>query len=133
MEIKSTIHRAQGVARIVLCGCLMFFFSLVASAQPPVKSYTVKNGKMYIHLDRLIGERVLDSFLMQYNLADIGLRQFIRKNVCDSLRLQGWDIERNDDQAVIISKPLMGFDPLKKPGDKMVFFDKNLPVAVEFP
>jgi hypothetical protein len=106
-----TKHMIKQGIRIVCCIC--FFIALghhQGNAQPPQKIYTIKNGKMVIQLDKRLSEKSLDSFIAQYNLRDLSLKQFINAGFEDSLKKLGWEIAVNNDWICTITKPLVAAD-----------------------
>jgi hypothetical protein len=111
---------------------LLLLCSQQLSAQRQLKNYAVRNGKMYIELGKDLSERTIDSFIVQFNLSDIGLKQFIRKNNPDSILKSGWTIEMNNEVGVIISKQLMALD-IDNPADKIIFAEKHPTLAEMFP
>jgi len=125
MEMKHTIEYINKILRSVLCIALLLFFSHTSTAQ--VKSYVVKDGKMYIELGRHLNESTLDSFLVQFNIKDIGIKQFFTKNIPDSIIKSGWTIEVNNELGFIISKNFGVFDILD-PADRLSFADRFPPV-----
>jgi hypothetical protein len=93
--------------------CICFLIALGYSpvaAQPPPKMYTVKNGKMVIQLDRQLSDGSLDSFIAQFDLRNLALKQFIKADFKDSLKKLGWEIAVNDQWGVTITKPLFPVD-----------------------
>ncbi len=105
------------VVTMILATCLF--------AQVPVKSYTIKNGKMYIALGKNLGKNALDSFVAKYDLYDLDLKNFVRTGNPDSLNKLGWKIDINNNELFIISKPLMGFDNFTDPADKILMTQKE--------
>jgi hypothetical protein len=133
MEVKSTISKLKKLVRFAVRVWLIISIPLLLDAQE-AKKYFIKNGKMYIELNKRITESALDSFIMQFNLADLGLKQFIRNNFADSLRKMGWNIESNNAVECVISKSLMPLNTdLKNPADKILFTEKQVPIAEMFP
>src|SRR5689334_17733802 len=96
MEMKRTGNWWCSVVRVFLCTCLFIVFAQLLFAQQPLKNYSVKDGKMYIKISRQIKESSLDSFINQFDLDDIGLKQLIKTNKADSLQMLGWKVELND-------------------------------------
>lgn len=132
MEIKLTIP----VRRIVVCFCVyaVIFLSMIPGtleAQSNLKKYTVKGGKMYIELSKALKESSLDSFIAQYDLFDLDLKNFLRSSRSDSLHKLGWEIEQNNSAICVISKPLVAM-PAENI-QKILFTGKNLPFAETFP
>lgn len=112
--------------------CLLFAFlvltvSLQALAQP-AKTYTIKHGRMYIQLPKPISAASLDSFITQFDLADLNLNAFVKTNNPDSLHKLGWKVESNNEIGFIISKALEPFDGLSKLDDKMFFGNRPNPL-----
>jgi hypothetical protein len=111
---------------------LLMFCGTDAYSQPPVKLYTVKNGRMMIHLDKEMREAALDSFIIQFDLGNLALKQFIRSGFKDSLKKFGWDIESNTSAGILISKPLLSFDKLNNPAERIIFSENDI-IAERFP
>lgn len=135
MEIKSTIRPYRLLVRfIVYMGIVLLSFPpLKLAAQDLLKKYTVRGGKMYIELSKHLRESALDSFIAQYDLFDLDLKQFLRTNKPDSLRKLGWAIEMSNEAGCIISKPLMAVQSVNNPAEKILFTSKNPSFAEMFP
>ncbi len=134
MEISGAIYIIKKLVRCYLS--LLIFLSagqLTISAQPPAKQYTIKNGKMFITLNKLIAEPTLDSFITQYDLRDLALKEFLKNGFRDSLLRLGWTIETNNKAGVTISKPLLGIKDIKNPADRIVFAEKQQDLSDRFP
>ena len=114
MEISRTILFPLWLVRLV-CSLLLIVLPSLIQAQGPVKKYTVKNGRMYIELSRDIPLNSLESFILQFELKELYLKEFILKNMEDSLRKQGWKVERNNGDVCIISKPIQPADKMDAP------------------
>ncbi|WP_210464581.1 glycogen-binding domain-containing protein [Rufibacter roseolus] len=126
MEINT--NRSCLLRLLRLCWCTLLLglaLQVQTYAQEPVKKYMVRDGKMFIELSKKISPAALDSFLVQFNLTDVGLKQFFRTQSADSLFQQGWRMEQNDNQVVVFSKPLMVFEDIKDPVDRIIFSDKE--------
>lgn len=113
--------------RIVMCICL-FMVTAPVHAQKPVHNYIIRDGNMCIELGKSISEGGLDSFIRQFNLAEIGLKELIKNNIEDSVKKQGWKIEKNNKEMVAISKPLLSSEDMNKVGEDVV-----LSMARRFP
>ncbi len=118
--------------KLIICTCLALAVPFNGIAQPPVKQYTVKNGKMMIMLDKYIAETALDSFIFQFELSNLELKQFIKTGFVDSLRKYGWKVESDTEMGFLISKPLLAFDNLADPAERIIFAE-NLSLAERFP
>lgn len=123
MEIRTAICGIKKLQWVAVAAMLMLLFNNV-SAQQPVKIYTVKDGKMYIEISRNINEASLDSFIVRFDLTDLGLKNFIKTNLKDSLQMQGWHIEKNDEKVFSISKPLISSEDLTNLAGKIVFMEQ---------
>jgi hypothetical protein len=86
-------------------------------------SYTIRDGKMYVSVNKKIPATVLDSFIMQFELGDLYLKEFLKTNKADSLTRLGWRIEKNNSQLVTLSKLLIPVDDLVHLGEKIDFFE----------
>lgn len=120
-----------------LCLCLLLLTAPMVQqrvcAQEGVKKYTVKNGRMYIELSKKLAEPVLDSFIRQFDLQELALKEFIRQNLRDSLHVHGWVLEKNNDAFFVISKPMFGFENLDNPAAKILFTEKHVNSGSLFP
>ena len=76
MEVSAPRHIKYLLLRW-FCITLMTVVCGSASSQP-IRGCTIKDGKMYIMLDRLISERELGEFIERYDLAGIGLWQLVK-------------------------------------------------------
>src|SRR5215203_3666111 len=132
MEVKRTIRGLFGVVRFIVC-LLLFAISQKVLAQEPVKRYTVKGGNMYIEITKDIKEAALDSFIVQFDLHDLFLKDFLKKNSSDSLKKKGWRIEKNNETGFIISKAFDAFDKVNNPVDRIMFTEKHPTFAERFP
>ncbi|MBC3538065.1 hypothetical protein ACFSC6_01040 [Rufibacter sediminis] len=117
------------------CWCtviLVVALQLACHAQTPVKRYTVKDGKMMIELSKKIRAAELDTFLVQFNLTDVGFKQFFQSNSSDSLQQQGWQIDQSLADKVVFSKPLQVFEHIKSPVERIVLTEKGKGGTVNF-
>jgi hypothetical protein len=108
--------------------CCTFAFILLASAgtvaQEHSKLYTVRNGQMFIQLSKHLNESSIDSFINQYDLHELALKNFIKTGFNDSLKKYGWNIAVDNVMGFIITKPIGGSDNLSNPVDKLLFTEK---------
>ena len=102
-------------------------------AQKPVKKYTVNDGRMFIEITKDIREGALDSFIVQFDLQNLHLKDFIKKNLKDSLEKNGWRVEKNNETGFIISKLLATFEKINNPVDRIIFTEKHPTFAERFP
>lgn len=107
---------------ILLC---LLFFALHAHAQVPVKSYSVKNGRMYIALGKDITAPGLDSFITKYELYDLNLPVFVKTGNTDSLIKLGWKVDINNKEVLVISKALFGADNINNPAERIIITQRD--------
>lgn len=112
---------------------LMIFAITKTAAQPPINAYTVKDGRMFIMLAKKITTASLDSFITQYDLHELSLKEFIRSGFPDSLRKRGWQIEMDNHLGFVISKPLFSLDDINNPANKIQFSQKEPMFGENFP
>ena len=119
-HIRFTARRIQGI----LC-VLLLLVAGAGHAQPPLKKYTVKNGKMYIELGKDLSEKSIDSFVVQFDLGELKLKDLIAGNMKDSLRKYGWQVDIDNADRFVLSKPMQGFEKIKDPGEKIIFTENR--------
>jgi 1,4-alpha-glucan branching enzyme len=127
---KHMRHIVKAGLFVLLC---MSALVMVAFSQETTRKYTVKNGRMCIELSRNLDDSQLERFINDFNLQDLALKTFIRRNIDDSLIKSGWKVESNDKDGIVISKPLLPIDDLRDPGDRIKVMEKNLSFAERFP
>jgi hypothetical protein len=110
----------------------MLAWAISVSAQP-VKSYTVKDGRMTIALGKDLPAAELNGFIEQFSLQDLALNKFFSSGFTDSIRNHGWKIEINNSQLFVISKLLLSFDQINDPGKRIVFTGDNPSFEAQFP
>ena len=131
MEVKRTTAAYFSLVRFIV-GVLILFLPALSFAQQPVK-YIVKQGKMFIEISKDVSDASLDSFITKFDLEDLYLKDFIKKNKSDSLKKQGWTIINNNEVAFVISKPFKSFDNINNPVDRIMFTEKHPTFAERFP
>ncbi len=125
-----TVHKKYMVRLWVFLAALLCCTQLFAQEQ---KKLTIKDGRMYISLDKKISDAALDSFIVQFELKDLGLKSFLRKNKNDSLTAQGWKIMVQNETGIVISKILDALENFDDPLSKILFTEKQEEFAVRFP
>lgn len=108
-----------------LLACCMVLLLKTVQAQVPLKSYSVKNGKMFIAIGKDLHTDSLQSFITQYELSDLDLYTFIKTGSADSLNKLGWKVDINNSDVFIISKPLFSLENINDPGEKIIFTHKE--------
>ena len=125
MEMRSRFT----IGKYLLVSLLVLFTSFVivpASAQ--VAAYSIKNGRMFIQMEKGLKENAIDSFVTQFDLQDLDLKSFIKTNKADSLQKLGWNIEINNESFFIISKSFEPFGDINNTVNRMLLADKPNPL-----
>ncbi len=102
--------------------CLAY---LQAGAQHYTKVYKIKDGRMYIMLSKHMPEASLDSFIENYNLQDLNLKNLDAKKIQDSLIQSGWKLELNNDELIAVSKKIGGIDNIANPAISISINGRN--------
>jgi hypothetical protein len=118
-------------ARVVLILLIHLFVSSDLHAQK-LPLYTIKNGQMYIELGKHLNEKVIDSFIRQYDLQGLALKDFILRGFDDSIEKKGWRLLHNSPVDFAICKPLGSVDNLTDPAIKILFAEKYPEFAGQF-
>ncbi|GAB4093652.1 glycogen-binding domain-containing protein [Flaviaesturariibacter terrae] len=79
----------------------------------------VRNGRMYIALQKASSPIELEAFLLRYDLRDIGIYSLLRLNRPDSVLRQGWTVEKNDRSSAVLSKPIAIADKIFDPSERI--------------
>lgn len=130
--MKRTGHIRNSL--VLFLGCAFtLLLALTAGAQQPTRSYTVKDGKMFIALSKQLNESSIDSFIARYDLYDLALKDCMNGIMLDTLRKLGWNINLNTSEMFIISKPLFSANEFRNPGDKIILTEKMPSFGELFP
>ena len=124
MEMKTGRYTIQ-------CLVSLFIFFLSSFAQhssAQVAAYSVKNGRMYIQMEKGLKATAIDSFISQNELEDLDLKTFIQTDRADSLKKLGWKIEANNESFFIISKPFEPFGDINNAVNRMLLQEKPIPL-----
>lgn len=105
-----TWYTVKMALRTWCVAALLLACSIDGYSQPPKKIYTVKEGNMYIELSRWLSVASLDSFIRQYRLEDLKLKECLFQGFADSLIKLGWRVVGEDRDRLIITKPLFAAD-----------------------
>ncbi|MFT3679231.1 MAG: hypothetical protein QM791_03095 [Ferruginibacter sp.] len=108
-------HIKQLLVRTGIIALLFLTMQYCASAQDAKTAYTIKDGKMFIMVNKKIDSTSLDNFITNYNLDDLDLKNIIRTNIIDTLQKLGWAIELNNSAFIAISKKLGGVVDFSEP------------------
>jgi 1,4-alpha-glucan branching enzyme len=133
MEIGRTTYSPLKMVRAVvytLFLLLALYGSAVAQEGP---KYFIKQGRMYIEVDRMINDSTLECFIEQYDLYDLPLKKYLLTNLQDTLQKMGWKVERSNKQSVLLSKGLDAFEGFDSPADRIGFIKKPFNPDANFP
>jgi len=97
------------------------------------QTFTVKDGKMYIAVEKKVKISSLDSFVRQYDLRELSLREFVFQGMADSLKKQGWKVELENDHLVIISKLLQPLNEISSVENRILITGKEKQFDARFP
>jgi hypothetical protein len=116
--------------RSILLGCLLFFFIpgktlSQENGSPEKASYKIKDGRMYITLDKNIDREHLDKFVDKYDLSDLGLRKVLLSHQIDNLQNMGWRIDIDNRLKLVLSKKIGGIDQLGDPEKRMALTEDH--------
>jgi hypothetical protein len=126
-------HMRQAARYSIMVLLWMTAFVMAGFSQETLCKYTVKNGRMYIEISRNLDDSQLERFINDFDLHELALKTFIRKNIDDSLIKSGWKVELNNQKEIVISKELEAIADMKNPGDRIKVMEKNLSFAERFP
>ena len=103
------IRRYGLLQGICLCICILLF-GLDGMAQPSLKKYSVRDGMEVIELSRNLPEKELDAFIRDFDLAELDLKNFLKTNKPDSILKRGWIIAVNNDELLVLTRPMHGMN-----------------------
>src|SRR5688572_10429204 len=129
------MNTARYIKKVFACWLFWAAFCLVpvfVKAQVP-GGYTIKDGKMFIILDRGIKDNELRDFIEKYDLGGIGLWQLVKTRKHDSLDQEGWKLEEMNEVVYVISKLLEGADNFENPANKILLTQKENDFSSRFP
>lgn len=99
----------------------------------PVKKYSLKDGRMLITLEKNLPGPELKDFIRQFDLGNLALDRLLQEGFMDSLKRAGWKMETNTDRLVVISKPLLSYDAINDPADRILLTGRQQLVDAQFP
>jgi hypothetical protein len=97
--------------------------------EKPVRgaTYTIRDGRMYITVDKRIDKAKLDKFVQQFDLDDLGLPGVLSSKHVDKLIKKGWRVDTNNGSRLVISKLIEGVDQLGNPEKRMALAEQGHP------
>jgi hypothetical protein len=88
-------------------------------------SYTIREGRMYIHIMKKTGKGTLENFVQKFDLGELDLGQALTSGRLTSLTKNGWRIEIDNRKELVISKPIGGLDQLGNPEKRMALTEEH--------
>jgi len=123
MEIRKNRH-----AKHWLVGLFIVLSCFVQHSWAQVAAYSVKNGRMYIQMEKGLNTTAVDSFITLNELEDLDLKTFIRTNRADSLKKLGWKVEINNESYFILSKAFEPFGDINNTVSRILLQEKPTPL-----
>ena len=88
-------------------------------------SYKIRDGRMYIKLDRHIDEATLNSFVEKFDLSDLDLPKVLFSGNLDKITAMGWRVDLDNKNKLVISKKIGGLDQLGNPEKRMALTEDH--------
>lgn len=103
---------------LVSAGIVVFMLLAgTVRAQKPLANCSVKNGHMYVYVNKSITTDALKDFVAKYNLFELDLLKVLQTNKTDILKKQGWTVVNNNSESLILSRTLVPNGQLNNPVD----------------
>ena len=123
MEMKKSRHTKHWlVSLFILLSCF------VQHSWAQVAACSIKNGRMYIQMEKGLKASSIDSFIIQNELEDLDLKTFIQSNKDDSLKKLGWKVEINNESYFVISRAFEPFSNINNAVNRMLIQEKPTPL-----
>lgn len=94
--------------------CFICFFHSSLSAQTEAPSCRIVKGETIIEIPVGISDQQIDSFIVQYNLVDISLRESLKSGRWDKARQQGWNVSSGK-KYIVLKKRLEEWEGFNEP------------------
>ncbi|MGZ3925198.1 MAG: hypothetical protein ACXVBJ_15610, partial [Flavisolibacter sp.] len=102
---------------------LLFLLVFVLTSKAQVAAFSIKNGRMYIQMEKSLSTSAIDSFIKENELEDLDIKSFVKTNTTDSLEKLGWKVEVNNSSFFIISKAFEPFTDIGNTVKRMMLSD----------
>jgi hypothetical protein len=86
---------------------------------------------MQITLGKNLSDNELDEFIRQYDLQHLALKELLKNDFQDSIKNLGWRMIINNQELLVITKPLFSADNINSPADRIKLADHNNPFMEE--
>ena len=113
--------------RLLLYGFLLTMTLQTAFSQENAgkAAYTIKDGRMYIRINRHIDKPSLEKFIGKYDLGDLNLGTALSTGRLRDLLDKGWRIDIDDRLRLVISKQIAGLGQLDDPEKRMALTEDH--------
>ena len=118
--------------RLLLYGLLLYGLLLSLTVKPAFSqgdiqkpSYTIREGRMYIRVMKRMKKDDLDKFVNKYDLGDLDLGKALASHQFTQLTRNGWRIEMDNKEQLVISKQIGGIDQLGNPEKRMALAEDH--------
>lgn len=114
--------------------CLLFLFLWIQFTVVAQKGkYYLKEGEMYISIEKKINQKGLNDFIRQYDLKELSLPKLLESNIDDSVKLAGWSVITNSKTLLIIKKPLQPLDDISNTSYRVRVTSPSASLSARFP
>ena len=113
--------------RLLLYGLLLTLTVNPAFSQGDMQkaSYTIRDGRMYIRIMKKMKKDDLDKFVDKYDLSDLDLAKALATHQFTQLARDGWRIEMDNKEQLVISKQIGGVGQLGNPEKRMALTEDH--------
>ena len=87
MEMKKCRHTIQWLVSLLV----FFLSSFVQHSSAQVAAYSIKNGRMYIQMEKGLKTAAIDSFIAENELEDLDLKNFYSIKQCGFIKKIGME------------------------------------------
>ncbi|MBK7097067.1 MAG: hypothetical protein IPH58_00185 [Sphingobacteriales bacterium] len=95
--------------------------------------YYLKEGDMYISIEKKINQKELNDFIRQYDLKELSLPKLLESNNDDSLKLAGWSVATNSKTLLLIKKTLQPLDDISNTTYRVKVSSASASSSARFP
>ncbi|MER3469940.1 MAG: hypothetical protein C4330_01040 [Chitinophagaceae bacterium] len=111
-------------------GILFIFVFLQLQFLYAQNDFMMRNGRMYLRINKKSTEQELNNFIADFDLKDLNLKDFIKSNNLATLQKLGWKIEQNTESIAIISKKLEAAEGMNNSAKRITINNKSDPIPV---
>ncbi|MES2775011.1 MAG: glycogen-binding domain-containing protein [Bacteroidota bacterium] len=114
---------------------LLVIFCVSANAQPvvPPAKCEFRDNEFLIDINKKTSNAQLEQFIIKYDLKELDLKNVLRTNNIDTLKMLGWEVNVNNRERLIIKRALSGSSNLGSLGQNIDFPNISADIAQRFP